>query len=247
MSDKAPILADQEQLRVAAVIPALNEEGAIGGVVAELVELAGASGPVFDAVVVGDNGSTDQTAVRARQAGAVVVSEPERGYGAACLRAIDHLRGQRAGAPDILVFVDGDGSNDAREVPALLAPIIADEADLVIGARGRLADPGSLTPTQKFGNQLASFLLRRMYGTTTTDLGPFRAIRWSAYEELDMVDRNYGWTVEMQIKAAKHGLRVVEVDVHNRVRRAGQSKVAGTVRGVVGAGYKIIWTIMKYR
>ena len=232
---------------VAVVIPALNEEGAIGGVVSELRAVQGSSGPVVQTVVVGDNGSTDATAARAEAAGAVVVSEPERGYGAACLKAIDHLRHRPEGPPDILVFVDGDGSNDAEEIRALIDPIMAEQADLVIGARGRLADPGSLTPTQSFGNHFAAFMLRNLYGTQTTDLGPFRAIRWSSYERLGMVDRNYGWTVEMQIKAAKQQLRVVEIDVHNRIRRAGQSKVAGTIRGVFGAGYKIIWTIARYR
>ena len=232
--------------RIAVVIPALNEEGAIGDVVRGLRAVQDrAGGPFVDTVVVGDNGSTDQTAARASEAGAVVVSEPERGYGAACLKAIDWLRTNRV--PDVLVFADGDGANDPAEMPDLVAPIAAGEADLVLGARGKLADPGSLTPTQQFGNHLASFLLRRLYGTDTTDLGPFRAIRWSSYEQLGMVDRNYGWTVEMQIKAAKQRLRVREIDVHNRSRTAGVSKVAGTLRGVYGAGSKIIWTIVRYR
>ncbi len=247
MTHDGPSVVEDQHLRIAAVIPALNEEGAIGPVVAELVALPGPGGGLVETVVVGDNGSTDATAARARAAGAAVVSEPQRGYGAACLKAIDHLRTRAEGPPDVLVFVDGDGSNDAAEVRALVEPIAAGEADMVIGARGRLADPGSLTPTQAYGNRLAAFLLRRLYDTDTTDLGPFRAIAWPAYEALGMVDRNYGWTVEMQIKAAKRGLRVREVDVHNRVRRAGQSKVAGTVRGVVGASYKIIWTIARYR
>ena len=232
---------------VAVVIPALNEEGAIGGVVRELRAVQINDRPLVDVVVVGDNGSRDQTAERATAAGAVVVSEPERGYGAACLRAIAYLRTRPEGPPDILVFVDGDGSNDADELALLVDPIAANDADLVIGARNRLADPGSLTPTQQFGNHLASFLLRGLYGTDTTDLGPFRAIAWPAYERLGMVDRNYGWTVEMQVKAAKQRLRVHEVDVHNRARRAGESKVAGTLRGMLGAGYKIIWTIARYR
>lgn len=240
-------MTTNKALTIAVVIPALNEEGAIGSVVQELLAVSGTAGPLVQAVVVGDNGSSDRTAERASASGAVVVQEPERGYGAACLRAIAHLRDRPEGPPDILVFVDGDGSNDADELPRLLEPIVQGRADLVIGARDRLADPGSLTSTQRFGNHLAAFLLRNLYGTDTTDLGPFRAISWWAYERLGMVDRNFGWTVEMQIKAAKHTLRVCEVDVHNRVRRAGHSKVAGTVRGVVGAGYKIIWTIARYR
>ena len=233
---------------VAVVIPALNEEGAIGGVVAEVLAVREPDGrPLVETVVVGDNGSTDATADRARAAGAQVVYEPERGYGAACLKAIDWLHNRSEGPPDILAFVDGDGSNDAPELLDLVAPIVAGRADLVLGARDRLADPGSLTAPQRFGNHLASFLLRRLYGATATDLGPFRAIAWPAYVRLGMVDRNYGWTVEMQVKAAKVGLRVEEIDVHNRARRAGQSKVAGTVRGVFGAGYKIIWTLWRYR
>ena len=233
--------------KVAVVIPALNEEGAIGGVVEELLAVESEAGRLIETVVVSDNGSTDQTASRATAAGAVVVSEAERGYGAACLRAIDHLRSRPEGPPDVLLFVDGDGANDATEAPQLIAPIASGRADLVIGTRTRLADPGSLTAPQRFGNRLATVLLRGLHGIRTTDLGPYRAIAWSAYERLGMIDRNYGWTVEMQIKAAKKGLRVEEVEVHNRVRRAGQSKVAGTFRGVVGAGYKIIWTIARYR
>ncbi|MEO1337286.1 MAG: glycosyltransferase family 2 protein, partial [Myxococcota bacterium] len=210
--------------RLAVVIPALNEEGAIGSVVSELcdVRAPGGDSQLIETVVVADNGSTDATSQRAKAAGAEVVFEPEQGYGAACLCAIEYLRTRSEGPPDILVFVDGDGSNDANEVSNLVAPIARDEADLVIGSRTRLADPGSLTLPQRFGNHLASFLLRRLYDTATTDLGPFRAIRWTDYERLGMVDRDYGWTVEMQVKAAKLGLRVAEIDVHNRARRAGR-------------------------
>lgn len=229
-------------LRIAVVIPALDEEAAIGTVVRDLVAVGG-----IERIVVADNGSQDQTAERAREAGAEVVQARPRGYGAACLSAIDHLRRQPGGPPQVVVFVDGDGSNWAEELPALVAPIARDECDLVIGSRRRLADPGSLTPPQAFGNALATFLIRRMYGSPCSDLGPFRAIAWGALERLRMEDENYGWTVEMQVKAAKQGMRVQEVDVHNRARIAGRSKVAGTVRGVFGAGYKILFTIWKYR
>lgn len=233
--------------RITALIPALDEEGAIGAVVRGLLGVSDAGGRVLEEVVVADNGSSDRTAEVARAAGATVVSAPVRGYGTACLTGMAYLRDRAGGPPDVLLFVDGDGSNRAEELVDLVAPIVEGRADMVIGSRARLATEGSLTPPQRFGNELASLLLRRMYGTRTTDLGPFRAVRWSSLMDLHMEDPNYGWTVEMQVKAAQHGLRVEEVDVHNEHRIAGQSKVAGTVRGVVGAGYKIIWTIFKYR
>ncbi|MCK6548089.1 glycosyltransferase family 2 protein [Myxococcota bacterium] len=236
-------------MKIAAVIPALDEEEAIGPVVAGLVALVDAStgARLVDEVVVGDNGSRDRTAEVARAAGATVVSAPIRGYGSACLKALDHLRRRAGGPPDVVVFVDGDGSNDTTELPTLVAPIRAGRADLVIGARVRRADPGSLTIPQRFGNELASAILRTVHHAPTTDLGPFRAITWPALESLGMEDPNYGWTVEMQVKAAKRGLRVTEVDVRNLVRAAGRSKVAGTVRGVAGASYKILKTLWKYR
>jgi glycosyltransferase involved in cell wall biosynthesis len=227
---------------VSVVIPALDEEGAIGHVVRDLLAVGG-----LDEVVVADNGSTDRTEQVAREAGAVVVSAPKRGYGAACLAGLAYLRERDAGPPDIVVFVDGDGSNVASELPALIKPIQDGDAELVIGSRKRFADPDSLTFPQRFGNDLATFLLRRIYRMSYTDLGPFRAITWDALERIGMVDEDYGWTVEMQIKAAKLQVPVREVDVHNKGRIAGKSKVAGTVRGVVGAGYKILWTIFRYR
>jgi glycosyltransferase involved in cell wall biosynthesis len=228
--------------RIAAVIPALDEEDAIGVVVSGLVAL-----DLLDEIVVADNGSRDRTAERARAAGATVVSAPERGYGAACLAGIDHLRRRSQGPPDVVVFVDGDGSNVVEELPELVAPILSGEAELVIGSRARRSDPGSLTFPQRFGNVLATRMLKVLYGMHYTDLGPFRAIGWPALERLEMADRNYGWTVEMQIKAAKKRVAVREIDVSNKQRIAGRSKVAGTIRGVAGAGYKIIYTLLKYR
>lgn len=233
---------------VAAIIPALDEEDAIGGVVSGLLAQRRTDGtPWIRRVVVADNGSRDRTGQRAEEAGATVVRVERRGYGSACLGALDHLRDQAGGPPDIVLFVDGDGSNDPREVPLLLKPLEEEGFDLVIGARATLADPGSLTLPQRFGNHLATEIMNRAYGSGFTDLGPFRAVRWSALQRLEMSDPDYGWTVEMQIKAAKLGLSVLEVDVHNRPRVAGTSKVSGTVRGVFRAGTKILWTLWKYR
>jgi glycosyltransferase involved in cell wall biosynthesis len=233
---------------IAAVIPALDEEGAIGGVVRALVALVGPDGdPLLDEVVVADNGSTDRTAEVARAAGATVVPAPRRGYGSACLEGIAHLARRAAGPPEVVVFADGDGSSDPADVAALTTPILAGEVALVVGSRVARAAPGSLTLPQRFGNRLATTLLDRVYGARYSDLGPHRAIRWSALLALGMEDRDYGWTVEMQVKAAKARLAAREIDVASHPRVAGESKVAGTVRGVLGAGYKILWTLYRYR
>ena len=198
---------------------------------------------VRESVVV-DNGSTDRTADVARAAGATVVREPRRGYGAACLAGLAHLATH---PPAIVAFMDADASDDPAELPALLAPILDGRADLVIGSRvlGE-REPGSLTPVQIAGNRVATFLLRVLFGARYTDLGPFRAIRWDALERLRMRDRDYGWTVEMQARAALLGLASLEVPVRYR-RRVGRSKISGTVRGVVGAGWKIVLTTLKVR
>ena len=213
------------------VIPARNEEDAISGVVKSVVDQV-------DAVVVADNGSTDSTAQTAIAAGAQVVSVPEAGYGRACLAAIE-----TAGELDILVFMDGDASDDPADLPALLAPILADEADMVIGSRilGS-CDPGALTVQQRFGNTLACKLMHLFWGHKFTDLGPFRAIKKTAYDQLNMQAPTFGWTVEMQVRALKQGLRCTEVPVHYR-KRIGVSKISGTVRGVVLAGWYILGTI----
>ncbi len=227
--------------RIAVLIPAHNEAQSIALVLAELpVGLA-------QEVVVVDNASTDDTARVARAAGATVVPEARPGYGSACLAGLAYYAAQPAGQrPEILVFLDGDHSDYPEQLPELLAPLLAGTADMVIGSRALgERERGALLPQQRFGNWLATRLLRLRYGGTHTDLGPFRAIRTAALDRLHMADTTYGWTVEMQVKAARLGLRVVEVPVRYR-RRIGTSKVSGTVKGTLGAGYKILWTIFKY-
>ncbi|GAB3634759.1 glycosyltransferase family 2 protein [Hymenobacter arcticus] len=227
--------------RIAVLIPAHNEEKSIALVLSEIP-----AGLVQEVVVV-DNASTDATAAAARAAGATVVTEPRPGYGQACLAGLAYYAAQPVGqTPEIIVFLDGDHSDFPEEMPALLAPLLSGAAELVIGSRALgERERGALLPQQRFGNWLAAWLLRLRYGGTHTDLGPFRAVRADALARIGMVDTNYGWTVEMQVKAARLGLRVVEVPVRYR-RRIGTSKISGTVRGTIGAGYKILWTIFKY-
>jgi glycosyltransferase involved in cell wall biosynthesis len=219
---------------VSVIIPALNEERALPAVLAELP-------PGVDQVVVVDNGSTDRTAQVALRAGARVVKELQRGYGAACLRglaAIDPC--------DVVVFLDGDHSDHPEELPRLIEPLARGQADFVLGSRllGK-REAGAMPPQSVWGNRLACFLMSVLFGVRYTDLGPFRAIRRDALERLGMHDRNFGWTVEMQIKAARAGLRIREVPVPYR-RRIGQSKISGTVMGTIQAGYKIIYTIVRH-
>jgi glycosyltransferase involved in cell wall biosynthesis len=228
---------------VAVVIPALDEERSIAAVVAAVPRGGGASTFAVSDVVVVDNGSRDGTAVAARTAGARVMAEPRRGYGAACLAGLAWLGWY---PPDVVAFVDADASDDPAELPRLLAPLVEGRADLVIGSRVLGAsEPGALTPVQRFGNGLATALIARLFGVRFSDLGPFRAVRWEALERLAMRERGYGWTVEMQARAARLGLRCVEVPVSYRRRRTGRSKVSGTLRGSVGAGAKILFTILR--
>jgi glycosyltransferase involved in cell wall biosynthesis len=241
-------IADPERgravLRVDAVIPALDEEGAIGGVIRGLLA-ARLGGARLGRVVVADNGSIDRTAEVARAAGAVVVREPRRGYGAACLAALEHLARQ-PDPPDVVLFLDGDGADDPADLPALLGPLARGEAALVIGSRTRQAEVGALTPQQRAGNAVAVAAIALLYGRRYSDLGPLRAIRYEALRDLGMVDLDYGWTVEMQVKALRRGLPVVEVPVRYHRRRAGRSKVSGTLRGTIGAGWKILGTIVRH-
>jgi len=224
---------------VDAIIPAFNEEQSIALVV------KGLDAGLLRDIIVADNGSTDGTPEIARKAGAVVVNEPVKGYGAACLAGVAWSLGQER-QPDVIVFIDGDFSDYPEQLPQILQPIREGRADLVIGSRalGR-RDQGAMLPQQVFGNWLATRLIRMFYRYRFTDLGPFRAITREAYERLGMKDRNFGWTVEMQVKAAKKKLRTVEVPVNYRVR-IGKSKVTGTLKGSILAGYKILLTIFRY-
>jgi glycosyltransferase involved in cell wall biosynthesis len=227
--------------RIAVVIPAWNEEGSIGRVIDALPR------DYVQRVVVADNNSTDYTATVARKFGATVVGARRQGYGSACLAALAHLAGlSEDEVPEIVVFVDADFSDHPEQLPMLVDPIIAGEADFVLGSRMLKKQPaGALLPQAIFGNKLACFLMRLFFNATYTDLGPFRAIRWPALQKLEMCDPDFGWTVEMQIKAARQGLRTREVAVDYRPR-VGYSKITGTVKGTVKAGYKILLTLFRY-
>jgi glycosyltransferase involved in cell wall biosynthesis len=217
--------------KISVIIPAINEEKSIGKVISEIPEWV-------DEIIAVDNGSTDRTASEAKLHGAKVLFEPRKGYGSACLTGTAALQN-----PDIVLFLDGDYSDYPDESAALVDPIINDEAEMVIGSRilGH-AKVGALTPQAKFGNWLACELIGWFWGIHYTDLGPFRAIKFSALQSLGMQDPDYGWTVEMQIKAAQKRIRSIEVPVRYR-KRIGKSKVSGTLRGVWGAGIKILGII----
>ena len=221
-------------MNVALIIPALDEESAIGALLDGIDR-----GPVRT-IIVGDNGSRDGTADVARGRGATVVHVAERGYGAACAGALALLPDDT----DVVLFMDADGSDDPKEIPLVLGPIERGEADLVIGSRVHV-ERGALTPQQRFGNWLATRLITILYKHRYTDLGPFRAIRRELLDRIAMRDRRYGWTVEMQVRALQLGARVAEVPVTYR-KRIGKSKISGTVTGVVKAGWWIVYTIVKY-
>jgi glycosyltransferase involved in cell wall biosynthesis len=226
--------------RIDVVIPAFNEENSVGNVVRDLPK------DYVREVVVVNNNSRDETRRAAEVAGATVLDEPRQGYGYACLKGIDYLKNKPT-PPDILVFVDADYSDYPEELTKLVDHLLEHNLDMVIGSRALgNREPGSMTPQQVFGNWLATTLIRRFYGVTYTDLGPFRAIRFDRLLAMKMEDTTYGWTVEMQLKAAKLGFKVGEVPVTYR-RRIGHSKVSGTVKGTIMAGYKILSWIFKYR
>jgi glycosyltransferase involved in cell wall biosynthesis len=219
------------------IIPALNEAGCIAALVADVL-----AQPV-DQVIVVDNGSTDATAEQAQRAGARVVAEPRRGYGYAC-----RAGALAAPAAEVLIYLDGDYSFLPAELPRLLGPLWAGTASLVLGSRalGRV-EPGAMPPAQRFGNWLVARLMRPLYGLPLTDLGPYRAVRRELLAALDMREMTYGWPTEMIVKAARCGARIVEVPVTYCARRAGRSKVSGTVRGTLLAGRAILGTAFRYR
>ncbi len=226
---------------ITVIIPALNEEQSLPLVMNDL--------PAVGEIVVVDNGSTDRTAAVARRLGAVVIEEKKRGYGAACLRGLRHVEDRIAAgnaAPRAIAFVDADYSDHPDLLPQLAAPVLRGDVDFVLGSRllGQ-REAGAMPPQSVYGNRLACFLMRILFGGTYTDLGPFRVISYPALARLMMQDENFGWTVEMQIKALKAGLRVQEIPVPYR-RRTGQSKISGTVSGTIGAGSKILWLITRY-
>ena len=223
------------------IIPAFNEEESIEKVIDDIPK------DLASEIVVVNNNSTDSTRLKAESAGAIVLDEPQMGYGYACLQGIDYARKKEEKCnPEIIVFLDGDYSDFPKEMTELVRPIIEENFDMVIGSRtlGN-AQEGALLPQQIFGNWLATKLIRLLYGMKFTDLGPFRAIKFDKLLQLNMADKTYGWTVEMQVKAAKEKFRCTEVPVSYR-KRIGVSKIAGTVSGSFKAGYKILWTIFKY-
>lgn len=220
------------------IIPAFNEEDSIAKVIVEIPD-------IVDEVIVVNNNSTDATAQIAKKAGATVLSEEKKGYGYACLKGLQYISTQSI-KPNIIVFLDGDYSDHPQELLNIVKPVLEEDMDLVIGARNKeLREKGSMTPQQVFGNWLATSLMNLLFNATYTDLGPFRAIKYEKLLALQMEDKTYGWTVEMQLKALKHKLSYCEVPVHYK-KRIGTSKISGTIKGTVMAGVKIIGWILKY-
>ncbi|MDG1715863.1 glycosyltransferase family 2 protein [Lacinutrix sp.] len=224
--------------KIKVIIPAYNEQDSIASVIKDIPE-------IVDEVIVVNNNSTDHTVINAKRAGATVLTENNKGYGYACLKGMDYIAKQTQ-KPDIIVFLDGDYSDYPEELTKVVAPILNDNIDFVIGSRvKRLREGGSMTPQQVFGNWLATFLMSLFFGAKFTDLGPFRAIKYNKLLGLKMEDKTYGWTVEMQLKAIKQKLTYIEVPVRYK-QRIGVSKVSGTVKGTIFAGFKILGWIFKY-
>ena len=220
------------------IIPAYNEQDAIANVINDIPE-------IVDEVIVVSNNSTDNTEINAKKAGATVLKENRKGYGFACLKGMDYISKQK-NKPEIIVFLDGDYSDYPEQLTEIIAPIINDNIDFVVGSREKkLREFGAMTPQQIFGNWLATFLMKLFFGANFTDLGPFRAIKYNKLLALKMQDKTYGWTVEMQLKALKQKLTYVEVPMKYR-NRIGVSKVSGTVKGTIFAGIKILGWIFKY-
>lgn len=221
------------------IIPAYNEEKSIGLVI------DGIPKALVRNIIVCNNNSKDETKAIALKKGAIVVDQINPGYGNACLKGIEYVQFTEP-KPDIIVFMDGDYSDHGDEMPYLVKPIIENDYDFVIGSRAKgNLEKGSMTPQQVFGNWLATTLIRIFLKAEFSDLGPYRAIKWNKLVEIDMKDKNFGWTVEMQLKAIKYKLKYTEVPVNYR-RRIGISKVSGTIKGTIMAGYKILWTIYRY-
>lgn len=224
--------------KIKVIIPAYNEQDSITNVIKEIPS-------IVEEVIVVNNNSTDNTATNATKVGATVLTENKKGYGFACLKGLDYVANCDK-KPKIIVFLDGDYSDYPGELTKIVEPILNDNIDFVIGSRvKRLREQGSMTPQQVFGNWLATFLMKLMFGSKFTDLGPFRAIKYDKLLDLNMEDKTYGWTVEMQLKALKQKLTYIEVPVKYR-KRIGVSKVSGTVKGTIFAGFKILGWILKY-
>jgi len=220
------------------IIPAYNEQDSIAKVIHDIPK-------IVDEIIVISNNSTDNTEINAKNAGATVLKESRKGYGFACLKGMDYIEKQKI-KPEIIVFLDGDYSDYPEQLTAIIAPIINENIDFVVGARvKKLRTKGSMTPQQVFGNWLATFLMKLLFRAKFTDLGPFRAIKYDKLLALNMQDKTYGWTVEMQLKALKQKLTYTEVFVKYR-NRIGVSKVSGTIKGTIFAGIKILGWIFKY-
>jgi glycosyltransferase involved in cell wall biosynthesis len=228
-----------EKKNIVVIIPAFNEENSVGNVLKDIPK------DFVNEVIVVNNNSNDNTKVNALKGGATVLEERRQGYGYACLKGIAYIK-EKITHPDIVVFIDADYSDYPQEMIALVRPIMEQNYDMVIGSRALgNREKGSMTPQQVFGNKLATSLIQFLYGVKYTDLGPFRAIKYDKLLVLEMKDTTYGWTVEMQLKAAKMKMKVIEIPVKYR-KRIGFSKISGTVKGTIMAGYKIITTIFKY-
>ena len=220
------------------IIPAYNEANSITKVIQEIPA-------IVSEIIVVNNNSSDDTAINATRAGATVLNETRKGYGYACLCGMDYIA-KKSRKPNIIVFIDGDYSDYPEELSKIVKPILDENIDLVIGARIKaLREDGSMTPQQIFGNKLATFLMKLFFRSTFTDLGPFRAIKYEKLLEMEMEDKTYGWTIEMQLKALKNKMSYIEIPVHYK-KRIGVSKVSGTIKGSIFAGVKILAWIFKY-